>query len=288
LQQDPVGYLLIAPFCLFTFVFVLLPVIANIYLSFTNYNLIKMDFVGFKNYSFMFSDVVFMKAVKNTFVFAIFTLVFTMIIGLFLAILLQDKIFGLKFFRTSVYTPYVTSMVSVAMIWLWMYEPSNGIFNKMLEAVGMAPHNWLFDPSTAMGSIIIVSIWKAIGYNMVIYLSGLHGIPKYLYEAAKIDGASAPKRFFFITYPMLRPVTFFLFITGFINDFRVFDQIQIMTGGGPVNSTTTIVHQIYKRAFNEISLGYAAAEAVLLLVIVLIITAVNFKYGNQGNDLEAA
>ena len=202
--------------------------------------------------------------------------------------LLKQKIFGIKFFRTSFYTPYVTSMVAVSMIWLWIFEPSNGIANQILGSMGIPGRKWLFEVETAMGAIIAVSIWKSVGYYMVIYISGLQAIPKYLYEAAKIDGATAWRRFYHITYPMLMPITFFLFITGFINCFRVFEQVQIMTNGGPVNSTTTIMHQIYSRGFSDGALGYAAAEAVLLLVIVLVVTIINFKYGNQGNDLEAA
>jgi ABC-type sugar transport system permease subunit len=288
LEEDPVGYLLIAPFWLFTFCFVIAPIIANIYLSFTDYNLVQMNFLGLKNYLFMGQDETLKVSLINSLVFTIFTLPLTMGLGLGIAILLKDKIFSLKFFRTSFYTPYVTSMVATSMIWLWMYEPSGGIFTRLIKMFGFPGQKWLYEPATAMAAIIVVSIWKAVGYYMVVYIAGLQAIPQYLYEAAKIDGASAWERFVNITLPMLNPVTFFLFVTGFINNFRVFEQVQIMTNGGPINATTTIVHQIYNRAFNEMALGYAAAESVLLLIIVFAITALNFKYGNQGNDLEAA
>lgn len=288
LDSDPVGYLLIAPFFLFTFIFVLAPIIANIYLSFTNYDLMKMDFVGLRNYQYMVHDDALLISLKNSFIFTIFTLPLNMGLGLLIAMFLKDKIFGLKFFRTSFYTPYVSSMVAASMIWLWMLEPSSGIFTQILGFFKISGQKWLYQPNTALATIIAVSVWKALGYYMVIYLAGLQSIPNYLYEAAKIDGASAWKRFCHITYPMLKPVTFFLFVTGFINNFRVFEQVQIMTNGGPANATTTIVHQIYNRAFNQMTLGYAASEAVLLLVVVLFITLLNFKYGNQGSDLEAA
>ena len=288
LEEDPVGYVLIAPFWLFTFCFVLAPIFINIYLSFTDYNLVQMNFVGWKNYLFMLQDETLKVSLINSFVFTVFTLPLTMGLGLGIALFLKEKLFGLKFFRTSFYTPYVTSMVAAAMIWLWMFEPSNGIFSRALKIFGFPGQKWLFDPATALGTIIVVSIWKALGYYMVVYIAGLQSIPQYLYEAAKIDGASAWRRFWNITFPMLNPITFFLFVTGFINNFRVFEQVQIMTNGGPMNATTTIVHQIYNRAFNEMALGYAAAEAVLLLIIVFAITMLNFRYGNQGNDLEAA
>lgn len=287
LEQDPIGYLLIAPFWLLTFCFVILPIIANVYLSFTNYNLSRMDFIGLKNYLFMVHDEALWISLKNTLFFTLFTLPLNMGIGLLIAIFLKDKIFGLKFFRTSFYTPYVTSMVAASMIWLWMLEPSGGLFTHLLQSLGFPGQKWLFESNTAMGAIIVVSIWKAVGYYMVVYLAGLQSIPQYLYEAATIDGASVWNRFCHITFPMLSPVTFFLFVTGFINNFRVFEQVMIMTNGGPANATTTIVHQIYNRAFNEMSLGYGAAEAVLLLVIVIFVTSLNFKYGNQGADLEA-
>jgi ABC-type sugar transport system permease subunit len=287
-NSDPVGYLLIMPFFLFTSIFVIAPIISNIYLSFTNYDLIKMDFVGLRNYQYMVHDDALLISLKNSLIFTIFTLPLNMGLGLLIAIFLKGKIFGLKFFRTSFYTPYISSMVAASMIWLWMLEPSSGIFTQILGLFKIGGQKWLFQPSTALATIIVVSVWKALGYYMVIYLAGLQAIPNYLYEAAKIDGASAWKRFWHVTYPMLKPVTFFLFVTGFINNFRVFEQVQIMTNGGPANATTTIVHQIYNRAFNQMTLGYAASEAVLLLAIVLFVTLINFKYGNQGAELEAA
>lgn len=288
LKIDKVGYVIIAPFCLFTFLFILVPLIANVFLSFTDYDLIKMNIAGFKNYLYLFQDEYFKVSLWNSLVYTFFTLIFTMALGLLTALLLRSNLAGITFFRTSFYTPYVTSMVAVSMIWLWMYDPSGGIVNQIIGFFGIPSKRWLYETDTAMGSIIFMSIWKAVGYNMVIYISGLHAIPVYLYEAGKIDGASVLRRFVHITYPMLKPVTFFLFITGFINNFKVFEQVQILTNGGPMNSTTTIVHQIYQRAFNEFALGYAAAESVVLLLIVAVITALNFKYGNQGNDFEIA
>lgn len=182
--------------------------------------------------------------------------------------------------------PYVTSMVAMSMVWLWMYDPTHGVINVLTEMLGISAQQWLYDEKLALGAVIVMGIWKGIGYYMTLFLAGLNNIPAYLYEAAKIDGANAIQCFKHITLPMLKPVTFFIMITGVISAFNVFEQVNVMTSGGPMNSTTTIVHQIYTRAFTEYKMGYGAAEAVFLLLIVFVFTILNFKYGNQGQDLD--
>lgn len=285
LRSEPIGYLLIAPFYLFILVFVLIPIVINVYLSFTNYDLNKMDFVGFKNYKILTEDKFFYAALKNTAIYTLFSLLFTLCLGLLFAVLLNNRLRGLGFFRTSFFTPHITSMVAVSMIWLWIYQPGQGILNQIVAWFGFSGINWLFEVDWAMPALIFMSIWKFVGYNMVVYLAGLQGVPRDLYEAASVDGANAVQRFFRITIPMLKPITFFLFITGLINNFNVFEQVQIMTNGGPMNSTTTLVHQIYIRAFSEFQMGYSAAISVVLLVIITVITAMNFKFGNQSQDM---
>jgi ABC-type sugar transport system permease subunit len=277
---------LILPFYLFFTVFVIIPIIVNIGLSFTNYNLDQMSFIGVKNYLNLMTDRFFWVSLKNTAIYTFFTLIFTMTLGLLLAIVLNRKLTGLKFFRTSFYLPNVTSMVAVSMVWLWLYEPSHGIVNQALGWFGIGGRQWLFDVNTALGSIIVMSIWKYTGYYMVVFLAGLQGIPGYLYEAVTVDGANGFQKFIHITLPMLTPVTFFLLVTGIINNFNVFEQVNVMTGGGPMNATTTIVHQIYSRAFFDFLMGYAASLSVVLLLIVLVLTTLNFKYSNQGADLD--
>jgi multiple sugar transport system permease protein/raffinose/stachyose/melibiose transport system permease protein len=286
MNNDNVGYWMIAPFYIFLLIFVILPIIFNLFFSFTNYNLRVCDFVGFKNYLRLFSDETFLISMKNTFVYTFFTLIFNMVLGLAAALAINKKLTGLKFFQTSFYMPYVTSMVGVSMIWLWMYDPSFGIFNQILSYFGIPMQQWLYDANWAMGCVILMSVWKSLGYFMVIYLAGLQSIPDYLYEAATLDGANAWKQFCAITLPMLQPITFFLFVTGIINCFKVFEQVQILTNGGPMNTTTTIVHQIYNRGFIEFQMGYAATLAIVLLVIICIVTLINFKYGKQGHDLD--
>ncbi|KIL37169.1 ABC transporter permease [Gordoniibacillus kamchatkensis] len=284
LAENKIGYVLIAPFYMFLLVFVLIPIVVNLYLSFTNYDLNNADWVGWKNYRVLISDGFFHAALKNTFVYTFFTLLFTMGLGLMLALVLNRKLIGLLLLRMSFFMPHITSMVAVSMIWLWIYEPSHGLANSFLNLFGLKNIQWLFDKSWAMPSVIFMSVWKFVGYNMVIYLAGLQSIPKDLFEAASVDGAGPVRRFFGITLPMLAPVTFFLFITGLINNFNVFEQIQILTNGGPVNSTTTLVHQIYNRAFNDFQMGYAASLSMVLLAIITLITIANFKYGNQNHE----
>lgn len=286
LTDNKSGYILILPFYIFFAVFVITPIIMNIGLSFTNYDITQMSFVGIQNYLNLTTDRFFWLSMKNTAIYTFFTLIFTMTLGLVLAVFLNQKLRGLKFFRTSFYLPYVTSMVAVSMIWLWLYEPSHGIVNQMLGCFGIKGREWLYDANTALGSIIVMSIWKYTGYYMVIFLAGLQGVPGELYEAATVDGANGFQKFFKVTLPMLSPVTFFLLVTGIINNFNVFEQVIVMTNGGPMNSTTTIVHQIYSRAFFDFLMGYAAALSVVLLLVVLILTVINFRFGNQGADLD--
>ena len=266
--DDRCGYVFIAPYYIFFVMFVLFPILVNIGLSFTDFNLKSISFVGVENYVTMISDSLFWISVKNTLIYVVFTVFFTMVLGLLLALALRSAaLWGTKFFRGIIYMPYVTSMVAMSMVWLWMYDPTHGVINVLTE-------------------MLVMGIWKGIGYYMTLFLAGLNNIPAYLYEAAKIDGANAIQCFKHITLPMLKPVTFFIMITGVISAFNVFEQVNVMTSGGPMNSTTTIVHQIYIRAFTEYKMGYGAAEAVFLLLIVFVFTILNFKYGNQGQDLD--
>lgn len=284
---DNCGYAFIAPYYIFFLMFVLLPIVINIGLSFTDFNLKSISFVGLKNYKNLMTDELFWISVKNTLVYVIFTVFITMILGLLLAVALKSAaIAGTKFFRGIIYMPYVTSMVAMSMVWLWLYDPTHGVVNVIVEKLGIPSQQWLYDERLALGALIFMGVWKGIGYYMTLFLAGLYNIPGYLYEAAKIDGANSFQCFWKITLPMLRPMTFFIMITGVISAFNVFEQVNVMTSGGPINSTTTIVHQIYIRAFTEYKMGYGAAEAVILLLIVFVFTLLNFRYGNQGEDLD--
>ena len=285
-HNDLVGYAMIAPYYLFLFLFILVPVGVNLFMSFTDYNLNTMNFIGISNYLRLFRDPILKKSVVNTLLYTVITLASTISCGLLVAILITQTGRLIPVFRTFVFLPYVVSMASASMIWLWIYEPGYGLLNAILKVFNLPMQSWIYDVKLALICVSVVSFWKLLGYNMVIYTSGLLGIPQHLYEAAKIDGANALHRFRYITLPMLRPTTFFLLVTGFINNFNVFEQVKILTNGGPVNSTTTVMHQIYNRGFVDYQFGYASAITVLMMIVVSIITAVNFKFGSKGHDLD--
>src|SRR5205823_2537897 len=258
------------------FVFTLLPVAYALYLSFTNYDVFtRMDWIGAANYQDVFDDELFCRALINTATYTAWSIPLSMGIGLGLALLLNQKLRGLGVYRTVYYVPVVTSMVAVAMIWLQLFDPLYGVISNALEAIGIKGIDWLGDPNLAMPSIIAVSVWKVIGWNMLIYLAGLQGIPDYLKEAAAIDGANRWQTLWKITLPLLQPTTFFIFVTSLIGAFQVFDVVYVMTGGGPANATTTLVHQIYNAAFKALDLGYAAAMSFVLFGNILALGVAN-------------
>lgn len=283
LGTDGSGYLLIAPAYLIYAIYVLIPVLAVCLLSLTNYRLVgAWRWVGLQNFRQLWTDENFTMALKNTAVYAGFTLAPSMALGLVLAALLNRRMRGLAFFRQVYYFPNVVSTVAAAVTWLWIFDPSNGFLNRLLSLLGLPQPEWLYDPRTALPALIAVGVWKSLGFNMVIYLAALQGIPRQIYEAARVDGARELDAFFRITIPLVQPTTFFLLIMGFINGFQVFDQIYIMTQGGPANATTTLVHQIYLNAFFYHRLGYASATSIFLAAMVAAVTIINFRYGQQG------
>lgn len=288
LERDNIAYIFLLPNFIIYGSFVLIPLLQTFYLSFTDFNLFEKNWVGFDNYLELLKDDKFHQAVVNTFKYTMGTIFISMGLGLALAIALNGNIPGKKAFRTVFYLPNIVSVVVSAMAWLYIYNPNNGILNIILESVGLPTRRWLIDVDLALWCIVLMSIWASMGYNMIVYLAGLQGIPKYLYEAAEIDGANKMLQFRKITFPMLAPTTFFLLVMVFIHSFQVFGQVYIMTNGGPMNTTTTIVHQIYNNGFEGYKMGYASAQAVFLLVVTLLVTLLNFRYGNRGGDLEVA
>jgi multiple sugar transport system permease protein len=278
-RQALAGYLFVAPAMVIFFVFTLLPVAIALVLSFTNYDVFtKLDWIGGDNYGYaLLEDELFRTALINTVVYTAWSVPLSMGIGLGLALLLNQKLRGLGLYRTVYYVPVVTSMVAVAMIWLQLFDPLYGVISNGLEAIGLKGIDWLGDPNLAMPSIIAVSVWKVVGWNMLIYLAGLQGIPDYLKEAAAIDGANRRQTFWKITLPLLQPTTFFIFVTSLIGAFQVFDVVYVMTGGGPANATTTLVHQIYNAAFKALDMGYAAAMSFVLFGIILVVSLFSMR-----------
>lgn len=288
-KYDNCAYVMIFPAYFVFTVFILIPIGMVLYYSITNYNLYTApDLVGLKNYINLLKDDDFFIAVKNTLFYSVFTLFPQLALGLFVAVILYRKSRLIPVFRTAFYLPNVMSMVCMSMVWLWIYDPTFGLFNSVLKMFGASAKQWLQDPDMAMPCVIFMGIWKNCGYSMVIFLSGLTSIPDSLYEAASLDGANAVQKFTRITWPMLRPTTFFLLVTGIVNSFAVFEQINIMTSGGPLNRTTTIVHQIYRRAFLEFKMGYASSMSVVLLLFSIVVTALVFKFGSRGQDVDVS
>ncbi|EPM8148424.1 carbohydrate ABC transporter permease [Enterococcus faecalis] len=256
-------------------VFIIYPVFYSLGVSFTDWDLINpMKFVGIKNYQSLVNDSTFWHSLKNTFLFIIGYLPSVMIIGLLVALLLNSKLCLKPVFRGVYFLPVVTSWVAVSLVWKWLFNPKYGLINYFLTMIGLHGPNWLNDPKTAMLAIIITSVWKDIGFIMVLYLGGLQNISVSLYEAANIDGADKWHQFWKITLPMLKQTTFFVSMISLINSFQVFDQVNIMTAGGPGDATTVLVQNIYNSAFKYSEMGYAAAMSWILFLIILVVSIV--------------
>jgi ABC-type sugar transport system permease subunit len=282
LSSDAVSaYLLILPFFLFFSVFVLYPLLQNFLNSLTNYNLAKRDFIGLANYTRLLRDKSFLHSVLNTFIYAACSIVPLMALGFVAALCVNRQTKAMLAARALLIYPYVASMVSVSMIWLFLYEPGSGLLNKLLMAVGLPKSDWLFDEKLALPSLIVMNVWKNMGYVMILYLAALQSMPQSLNDAARVDGAGFFSRTWHIALPSIRPVSYFLLATLSIECFKTFDQVRIMTNGGPVDATTTITHQIYMRAFSEFKMGYASAMSVVLFVLILAITLLNLRFGGQ-------
>jgi multiple sugar transport system permease protein len=266
-------------------VFIILPIFLAFYYSLTDYDLMQSPRLsGWKNYLNLLEDNRFPRSVTNTLYFAFGTVPTGIVTSLFLAVLINRHIRGIYTFRALYYLPVVSSFVSVSLIWLWMYEPNFGLLNDGLEVFGLPRQKWMRSPDTSMLAIIVMSVWKNMGLNMVIYLAGLQGIPPHLYEAAEIDGAGGRSKFFRITLPLLAPTTFFVVIVYFIGALQMFVQVYVMGGGanndtfgGPVDSTVTVVVLIYVNGFAYLKMGYAAAISFVLFAVIGVITAVNAR-----------
>lgn len=270
-------YLMIAPAMLILFIFVLYPIVYMAYLSFFDWNMISdKAFVGIQNYMTMFQDSTFFKTLGNTFQYTFFTLLFGMGLALAAALFLNKNTRISRFLQSAIFMPYVMPLVSVAFIWIWLMDTDYGLLNYLMELLQLPTLNWLQDPKTAMFALILVSVWKSVGYNTLIILSAMQSVPKYLYEAADLDHTSSFRRFTKITFPMISPSLFFLTLMNLIACFKVFETVNIMTAGGPVNSTTTLVYSIYQYGFSFYKLGFASAEGVVLMVILGICTVIYF------------
>ncbi|MDI7246751.1 MAG: sugar ABC transporter permease [Bacillota bacterium] len=274
------GYLFVAPVALYVLIVHFIPIASSLYLSFTDYNILTAPkWVGVANYvQLLFRDDLFRRAMRNTAQYALEVLPLNIAISLALALLVNRATRGIVIFRTLFYLPVVTSIIAVSMIWLWLYEPRSGLINLLLGKLGIGPVNWLGNPALALHSLVLMRVWRGVGWNMVIYLAGLQGIPQYLYEAAEVDGASGLGKFRYITWPMLKPVTYYIIVMGLISTFQTFGEVYAMTGGGPLDSTTTVAFLVYQRAFQYFEMGEASAVAFLLFGVILVLSLVNIRY----------
>lgn len=278
------AYFFLAPALSAIFIFFFIPVIAAFLISLTDFDIYALGdfstvrFIGISNYLKLFDDPLFWIALKNTFYYVIAASPLSIAVSLGAAIILNSKLVRFKaIFRLSYFIPVVTTLVAVAIVWRFIYHPRFGIMNYFLSWFNINPIDWLGDPDWAMPAIILMSVWKNFGYNMIIFIAGLQNIPEDLYEAADMEGASGFQRFRSITLPMLAPTTFFVSIITMIGFFQLFAEPYVMTQGGPLNSTLSIVQYMYQEGFRWWNMGYSASIAFVLFFIIFIATLVQFK-----------
>lgn len=256
--------------------FLIIPIILTFILAFTNARLISPEpahFIGLENFVNLFSDDVFWASLRNTLIFTIVIVPVQSTIALGIALLVNSRVRGTTFFRTVYFLPVVTSIVVISMLWLFMYQ-KDGLINQLLAKIGIQGPDWLADPHWALFAIIVMSIWQAMGFHMIVWLSGLQTIPGELYEAASLDGATRWQQFAHVTWPGLRATRTFILITITIAAFGLFSQVNIMTQGGPLNATTTLVYQAVRSGFQQQQTGYASAISLVFFVLVLIVTLI--------------
>jgi multiple sugar transport system permease protein len=269
----------LAPSFLHLLVFSVGPILFAFWLSFHEWNLLEpaRPFVGLDNYRELAGDADFWRAIRNTTVYVLFVPA-GMAVALGLALFVNRRIPGVRIMRTILFLPYITSFVAISLVWRWMFQPDVGLFNNLLGRVGIPPQPWLSSPSSALPSLMLMSVWMYAGYMMVIFLAGLQNIPETLYESAKIDGAGPWRRFLHITLPMLRPTLLFILVTMVIFMFQVFTAVYVMTEGGPLHATDVVVYHVYRAAWEYLRMGYASAMAWVLFAIVFVITLIQFRW----------
>jgi len=278
-QEARVAWLFLLPNLVGFLLFVVIPIIASLILSFYRWDLMSSpSFIGFGNFIRLFNESSFKTVLINTIYYTIGTVPVSMVLGLGLALLLNRPLKSVTLYRAFFYLPQIIPMVAAGLIFQFMYMPDFGVINYFLGLLGLPQPNWLNDTSTAMIAIILMSVWKGTGFNMVIYLAGLNGIPKSYLEASQIDGANIWQQFRYVTLPLLTPTTFFVLAISVIGSFQIFDPVYVMTKGGPADATRTLVYYIYETGFQFFRMGKAAAAAWILFVIVFVATLVQFKY----------
>jgi multiple sugar transport system permease protein len=286
-SNEKVGYLFILPSLIHILAFLFIPLVFSFFLSFrewTKPSFADAPYIGLENYEFMLGDKRFLGALGNSIYFTLLNVPLGMAVSLLIAVVMNQKLKGVYFFRALFFMPVVSSWVAVSIIWLTLLDPNIGIVNYVLSWFGLPAINWLGDPRSAMPSIVLITIWKGAGFNMVIWLAGLQAIPEELYEAASIDGANRGQMFWRITLPLLAPTSFFLAVTGVIGSLQVFTPVYVLTKGGPLDSTNTAVFHIYRRAFQEFDFGYASAQSWVLFALIFLATIVQVVYVRRRSE----
>ena len=282
LKKQIIPYSFLLPSLSILMIFGLVPFVQGIYYSFTKYPLLQSPtFVGFDNYVRLTEDQIFIESLKNTLTYMAVTVPIRISIGLALALALNRAFPGRTLLRALFYFPVVTPLIIAATLWLFLYNTHFGVINAVLVEFGMERVKWLTDPDLAFPSVMIMSIWKTMGWNMVILLAGLQGIPNEIYEAASVDGANRWTSFWRITLPLLKPTILVSAVISTINASQVFEQVFVMTRGGPGYSTMTLVQLVYNSAFQQYEMGYAAAVSTVLFLIILVITFIQFRFLNE-------
>lgn len=275
--------LFVGPNMLLFGIFSYWPMLSNLYLSMVRWDMIApvKTFVGSANFQYLFYDAVFRTVLKNSLVFTVGAVGGSLLLGLATALLLNQKLRWRTGARAVLFAPTLLSGAAIGIVWVYIFDPRFGFLARLLGGIGVSSPAWLTDPAWAMPAVIIVYVWKNVGFSTVIYLAGLQAIPKDLYEAARIDGAGVLWRFRSVTLPMLSPITFFLVVTSLLNSFQAFDIIKVMTEGGPVDATNTLIYYVYEQGFVAFNAGRAAAAALILFVIMFGITLLQLRHGEE-------
>lgn len=278
LQENLWAYCFLLPALVGLIGLTIIPIIVSFLLSFTDWDALGTpNIVGLRNVITLLQDPIFWRALLNTIYFTLVSVPVGMLLSLLLAMALNRALPGMGTFRTIFLIPVISSTVATALLWGLMMDPYIGLLNYLLKLVGIPPQGWLGSTSQAMPSIILIAVWKSLGYNMILFLAGLQGIPEELYEAARIDGATRWREFRYVTLPMLTPTIFFVLVITLISSFQVFDQTYVLTKGGPQNATITLVYYVYQTGFQQLRMGYASALAYVLFFITLGVVLVQWK-----------
>ncbi|OMI12760.1 ABC transporter permease [Bacillus paralicheniformis] len=279
-RDNVLAYTFLGPSLLILSVFLVIPSIMAVYYAFTDYYLLTPDlrkFVGFDNFIKLFKDPIFLKSLSNTLKFVVLVIPLQIGAALGLALLLNKKRKVNTFFKVAYFSPVVMSLVVISVLWLYLLNPNEGMINNVLTHVGLPPQPFLTSPEQAIFTIVFVSVWQGAGFQMLIFLAGLQNIPGDVYEAAQLDGMNKWQRFIYITLPLLKPTSIFIFITTLISAFKLLVQPMVMTQGGPVNSTMTVVYYIYQTGFTDRMVGYASSIALLFGTIIGLVTLAQRK-----------